>query len=266
MPFGLSIESISKITEAISSHHAVSRITLFGSRAMDHPKPGSDIDIAVSGEGLRLEDFLNFSLQIDLLELPYKVDLIDQKKITDPDLIDHILRVGIILFENGISRQYGLPPIINPNSSLLILGSFPSQNSLDRQQYYATSSNAFWKVLCAVLDEPFSPEYSLRKELLKRHRIALWDVLESCLRPGSGDKAIQFELPNDLSTFFKDYPSLTHLLFNGSNPIKFFTKHGQNEGSLVVVPPLPSTSALYTRLTVKEKIDRWNKIRFIPNL
>jgi hypoxanthine-DNA glycosylase len=266
MPFGLSTEIISGITTIIAANPLVEKITLYGSRAKGNARPGSDIDISVDGPGLSLDDFLNFALKIDRLELAQKVDLVHVQKVNDGDLIDHINRVGIILYEGGHFRKYGLPPVIDERSRILILGSFPSEVSLLHQQYYANPRNAFWRVILAALDESYSGDYDHRIAVLKKHRIALWDVVESCFREGSADDAIKHARQNDLSSLTKRYPSLTHLLFNGNNPVKLFTSLGMEEGKLVFVPALPSTSGLYTRLTLQEKIDRWKVIKYIPGI
>ncbi|MCK9400914.1 MAG: DNA-deoxyinosine glycosylase [Bacteroidales bacterium] len=264
MPFGLSIETITGITATIAANRSVTRVILFGSRAKGNPRPGSDIDIAVTGSGLSLDDYLSFSLQIDRLELAQKVDLVDHLKINDDELIDHIRRVGVVLYENGRFRKYGLPPVIDYNSRILILGTFPSEISLEKQQFYANPANKFWMILCSVINESYTLNYDQRIQLLKKHRIALWDVVESCLREGSGDNEIRFERPNDLETLINQFPSLTHLLFNGTNPVRFFTKLGLDEGPMVLVPSLPSSSGLNTHLTLSEKIDRWAVIHYIP--
>lgn len=264
MPFGLATETISTITQTIAINPAIQRIGLFGSRALGRHKSGSDIDIVIWDSGLKMKDLLEISLRIDKLELPYKVDIIQFGKVTNPELVDHICRVGVVLFEDGIFRQYGLPPVIHPGSRYLILGSFPSRESLRLNQYYASPSNAFWRVISAVVNERCPEDYNQRLLLLKHHRFALWDVLESCLRQGSGDTAIRHEIPNKLEPFIKSQPALTHLLFNGMNPVKFFAKHSLNEGPLVFVPSFPSTSSRYSRLSEVEKIDRWSVIQYLP--
>lgn len=266
MPFGLTTNIISAITESIAACPSVSRLVLFGSRAKGNYAPGSDIDIAVFGENLTFDDFLDFSIKIDTLEIANKVDLIHYQTIRDSDLVEHIGRVGIVLYDNGNYRKYGLPPLIDEHSKLLILGSFPSELSLETQQYYANPANQFWKILFGAFNESVPLEYSEKTSWLKMHRIALWDSIGSCLRQGSSDSKITFPFANDLDQLIKAHPGLTHLLFNGNNPLIFFSKLGLNEGRLVSVPPFPSTSSLYTRITLAEKIDRWKVIRHIPSL
>lgn len=97
MPFGLSADTINLITRQIAENRRVDRIILFGSRAKGNPRPGSDIDLAVSGKALTLQDILDMSVKMDRLELAYKVDIIHHEKTQDPDLRKHIRRVGITL-------------------------------------------------------------------------------------------------------------------------------------------------------------------------
>jgi len=264
MPFGLPTETIRKITGILSAHPSVEKVILFGSRAMGTAGPGSDIDIAVTGPGLTLNDFLDFSLQIERLEIPQKADIIDYLKIKDQALIDHINRVGVVLYENGSSRYYGLPPVADENSEFLILGTFPSEMSLEQQQYYANPKNQFWQILFSLMEETYTDDYGQRVVILKKHRIALWDIIESCIRQGSGDSGISYETANDPAKLVEIFPRLRYLIFNGNRSLQYFAKHQRIEDPLVMVLPFPSTSNRYTRLSLTEKIERWKAMRYIP--
>jgi hypoxanthine-DNA glycosylase len=160
----------------------------------------------------------------------------------------------------------GLPPIIDENSRFLILGTFPSVISLEKQEYYANPANQFWKIMFRIWNTPFSQEYEKRLQLLAANRIALWDVLSQCERSGSSDNKIRNERPNDLKALIRQYPNITHLLFNGNKPLEFFVKHKLSEGRLVPVPPFPSTSPANTHLSLAEKIVRWSTINVAMNL
>ncbi|MBW6479199.1 MAG: DNA-deoxyinosine glycosylase [Bacteroidales bacterium] len=264
MPFGLPAETIRNITGIIAANPSVEKIVLFGSRAKGNAVPGSDIDLAVTGTSLVLNDFLDFSLQVDRLEIPQKADIIDYRKISDDALIDHIKRVGIVLYENGLYRSYGLSPVADERSEFLILGTFPSEMSLQQQKYYANPKNQFWQILLSVMKEPFTDDYGRRLALLKKHRIALWDIVESCIRKGSGDSGITDETANDPAKLIETYPNLRYMIFNGNRSLQYFAKHERNEDPLVMVPSFPSTSSRYTRLTLAEKTERWKVMRFIP--
>lgn len=95
--YGLEKYILEAIVKEIESIKNIDEALLFGSRAKGTYNPGSDIDIALKGS-LRLNDILNLSLALENLNLPYKFDLLDYKKIKEPALMDHIHRVGIVLF------------------------------------------------------------------------------------------------------------------------------------------------------------------------
>lgn len=152
-------------------------------------------------------------------------------------------------------RKTSLLPIADHNSRVLILDTMPGEKSLILQQYYACKSNFFWKVMFKVLKVPNQTDYRLKKQLLLKHGIALWNVLEF----GEPKKNIQSaisETPNDFYTFFQNYPSITKILFNGNNAAEYYAQHvGYYTGLTTEI--LPSTSALNTWKSFEEKADRW---------
>jgi predicted nucleotidyltransferase len=97
--YGILIGDLSSIVSILSANPRIDRVILFGSRAKGNYYPGSDIDIAVKGQLLNLDDILESLSKIDKLSLPYRVDLVIYDRINEPDLISHIDRVGISLFE-----------------------------------------------------------------------------------------------------------------------------------------------------------------------
>jgi len=163
--------------------------------------------------------------------------------------------------ENKI--KYGLPAVIDKNSRILIVGTFPSELSLTKQQYYANSMNQFWQILFSIFQESFSTDYNKRLQLLTKNRIALWDIIEQCTRDGSSDNKIKNEKPNDFKKLINQYSNITHLLFNGSNPEKYFSKHKLSSYNLKPIPSLPSTSSANTHFTLEEKITRWSSIKYL---
>ena len=97
--YGLLKKDIDSLVSIISSNQKVDKIILFGSRAKNNFTAGSDIDLALKGNLLKLNDVLDFKIKAENLSLPYKIDLIIYDCIKEPDLISHIDRVGINLFE-----------------------------------------------------------------------------------------------------------------------------------------------------------------------
>lgn len=99
MKYGLDNDVLSEIMAVFRQYPAVSRVVIFGSRAMGTYRPGSDIDLAVDGDALSMGDILNLLDALENLDLLYKFDLLDRDTLTEPALIDHIDRVGIPIYE-----------------------------------------------------------------------------------------------------------------------------------------------------------------------
>ncbi len=99
---GLSAFDKESIIKIFSSNKRIEKVFLFGSRAKGNFRPGSDIDLAVSGNNLSLNDILDLSIELDTLELPYKFDIILLKKVKEKALLEHINRLGIVLFEKDV--------------------------------------------------------------------------------------------------------------------------------------------------------------------
>lgn len=99
--FGLDEEVLTRIINVFKKHPGVDEVILYGSRAQGTHKPGSDVDLALKGEDLNLRELNTLSLELDDLLLPYTFDLCIVQRIDNPDLIDHIQRVGRTIYENA---------------------------------------------------------------------------------------------------------------------------------------------------------------------
>lgn len=97
--YGLVDYEIDQVISIIGNNPKIEKVILFGSRAKGNFKNGSDIDLSLIGSDLKLNDILDLSIEIDKLALPYKFDLIISDRIKEQALVDHINRVGVILFE-----------------------------------------------------------------------------------------------------------------------------------------------------------------------
>ena len=96
--YGLKDTDLDFIRQAFSRYPNVIEAILFGSRAKGTHHPGSDIDIALKGNGLK-ELVLQLSTYLNQESLiPYQFDIIDYDGIDNKDLIDHIDRVGISIY------------------------------------------------------------------------------------------------------------------------------------------------------------------------
>lgn len=86
---------IDAIKSSLKNEENIKRIILFGSRAKMTSKRGSDIDLAIIGEGVDFRQLCRIGARIDELDLPYKVDIVDYCSIKNQELKSHIDRVGV---------------------------------------------------------------------------------------------------------------------------------------------------------------------------
>jgi double-stranded uracil-DNA glycosylase len=157
----------------------------------------------------------------------------------------------------------GFAPIATPAARVLILGSLPGGESLKRGEYYASRSNAFWRVMCVLLGAAPDLPYELRCRCLAEAGIALWDVCHSAMRPGSLDASIDHlsVVRNDFAAFFAAHPHIQAISFNGNKAADLYRRK-----VLAGLPPafawvqrvtVPSTSSAYARMRFDEKVSRW---------
>jgi hypoxanthine-DNA glycosylase len=156
-------------------------------------------------------------------------------------------------------KIFSFPPIVNKQSSVLILGTMPGAKSLALNQYYGHGGNHFWKILFYLFSEKFTTDYETRKQLLLNHNLALWDVLQACVREGSLDVNIQEETPNDFSTLFIQYPGIELIAFNGKNAEAYFSNYVVLPKKIPMIT-LPSTSPANTWKTFEMKAKEWGAI------
>ena len=105
--FGLPDYVMEQIIEVLRRYPAVKTAKIFGSRAKGNYKRYSDIDIAIfTGED---SDWLLSASVKDALEdlyVIYKFDVVRYGKTLDPDMREHIDRVGIeILNSENIAKR-----------------------------------------------------------------------------------------------------------------------------------------------------------------
>jgi hypoxanthine-DNA glycosylase len=159
----------------------------------------------------------------------------------------------------------GFPPISRPDARILILGSMPSRESVARQQYYAHPRNGFWPILTALLGIEAS-SYDERAAQVVRSGVAIWDVLQTCIRAGSLDSAIDDRsmVTNDFRAFFHGHPHIRRIYFNGAKAEAVYRKHvlPSLSGTVVSLPlqRLPSTSPAHAGMTMEQKLTAWRSL------
>jgi predicted nucleotidyltransferase len=105
MHYGLKKETVKKIRSIFARYTEIDSALLYGSRAKGNFRPGSDIDLTLVGEDLHLQLLNKISLNLDDLLLPYTIDLSIYSNIANPDLIDHIARVGKVFYQKPEKKE-----------------------------------------------------------------------------------------------------------------------------------------------------------------
>jgi hypoxanthine-DNA glycosylase len=161
-----------------------------------------------------------------------------------------------------MKRLHGFPPIADRRARVLILGSMPSEASLAAREYYAFRHNQFWRIVGEIADVAPDAPYARRMAALKRRRIALWDVLASCVRPGSADSAIRGDSirVNDFAAFLGAHPAIGRICFNGRRAESTWRRHVAP--ALPRLPRLdyrllPSTSPAHAGMSYRSKLSIW---------
>ena len=99
MKYGLSDTVIKELQDVFRRHVNIRKVLIFGSRSKGNYREGSDIDLALIGNGIDYRQLLEILCEIDDLELLYSVDLLDYEKKKGTPIGDHIDRVGQVFYE-----------------------------------------------------------------------------------------------------------------------------------------------------------------------
>ena len=153
--------------------------------------------------------------------------------------------------------KHTFEPIYDENSRILILGSLPSVKSREQGFYYGHPQNRFWKVLAKILkwEEPVTIED--KKKMLLEHKIAVWDVLESCDIQGSSDSSIKNVVPADIAGILQK-TKITRIFANGKTAGNLYKKFSE-ESTGIQVTVLPSTSPANAAFSLEKLIQVWKE-------
>lgn len=93
--FGLSAAVIADLKRVFEHYPEIERVLIFGSRAKDSWRDGSDIDLAVLAQAMSDSRFTRLWNEIDDLPLVFKTDCLHWDRLSNPALKEKILREGI---------------------------------------------------------------------------------------------------------------------------------------------------------------------------
>lgn len=150
-------------------------------------------------------------------------------------------------------------PLASDDIEILILGTMPGDLSLSKNEYYAHPRNRFWKIIAEITNEQVPTNYEEKQQLLKQHKIGLWDVAEVVNRKGSLDSDIRNPILNDLDGFVQTHNKIKVIGFNGAKAHNLFRMFFQSNQKLAYFV-LPSTSPANTGITFDEICKQWQHI------
>jgi len=96
--FGLAERHYRAMAEVFQRYPEVEKVLIFGSRAKDTERNGSDFDLAVFGPDLSEQAFSQLWNEIDDLPLIFKVDLLHWDNLPQTPIKEKILAEGKLFF------------------------------------------------------------------------------------------------------------------------------------------------------------------------
>jgi len=166
-------------------------------------------------------------------------------------------------------EKHPFKPFVPLNAQYLIIGSFPckksTQNKILDDWYYGSSKNQFWRILQEVYGRELSSKHS-KQELFKEKRIALTDVVLSCIREdnNSADKnLVNIEYNTEAIEQILNSNQILKIYFTGKGVLKQFKKYIYDsllniDGIELIA--LPSPSPIYYRMKLKHKVRMYKKL------
>ncbi len=154
--------------------------------------------------------------------------------------------------------EHSFPPVYGEDSEILILGSLPSVKSREQGFYYGHPKNRFWTLLSAVLSCQVPVTIEEKKEMLLKHRIAIYDVIASCDIIGSSDSSIKNVVPVNLNNIIEK-SKIKRIYANGKLAARLYRKYLEHQTGLPVTE-LPSTSPANAYYSLSMLQSAWNVI------
>ena len=160
------------------------------------------------------------------------------------------------------------PALYDRESRVLLLGSIPSPKSREMAFYYGHPQNRFWKVMAVVLGEATLSEIAAgkgapetiaqKKAMLKKHHVALWDVLDSCTIVGANDLSIEDPVVNNIKDLIEK-SKVTRIFCTGATAHKLYQKLCAKDVGIDAIK-LPSTSPANCAVSLERLVEKYKAI------
>ena len=156
--------------------------------------------------------------------------------------------------------KHTLKPIYDESSKVLILGSLPSVKSREIGFYYGHPKNRFWSTLENVFEEKIGNTKEEKINFLKKHHIALFDVVKKCDISSSSDASIKNVIPNNLKPILKN-SNIKTIFTTGTKAHQLYKKYIYPKTKIEDIP-LSSTSPANCKKGIEEiLIKEYTKIK-----
>ena len=154
-----------------------------------------------------------------------------------------------------------IKPFIDNDSTILILGSFPSIKTREAGFYYGHPQNRFYKVLSIIYKSPLPTSTEEKKQLLKEYHIALYDVIYSCDITSSADSSIKNVTPIDIKKILTIFPNIKRIILNGNKAKELFIKYliKDMDTKNIGICYSPSTSPANAKMGVDQLVEIYSK-------
>ena len=167
----------------------------------------------------------------------------------------------------------GLRPWVGESPYVLILGTLPGDDSIEKGMYYANPNNRFWE----IMHDLFGGNPNDKSEdFITSHHIALWDCFKSAERIDSADKNIirGTETPNDIMSFLKKYSTIKTIVINGSSKhsesgfttleafkLYFGELFDNSNYEIVSLYQTSGSNEKYGRINIEMKLSNWQIVK-----
>ena len=153
--------------------------------------------------------------------------------------------------------EHPFKPVYSDKSKILILGSFPSVKSREKNFYYSHPQNRFWKVIANIFNEVIPNTIEDKKQLILNNNLAIWDVIKRCEIIGSMDSSIQNIESCDVNSLIVK-TGITKVIFNGNKAAEAYYKYNKKLEEIEYTT-LPSTSSANATYSFEKLYNAWKE-------
>ena len=140
-----------------------------------------------------------------------------------------------------------IEPVFIQDSKVLLLGTFPSPKSREFGFYYSHPRNRFWPIIADLCSCNIPITKDEKIQFLLAHKIALWDVLQSCSIQGADDASIQEPVANPIHILLQK-TSVKAIFTTGNKAAALYKTYCLCKTGIPAFV-LPSTSPANCRMT-----------------